>query len=107
MQARVGCNAGSAQLKAWRTTVLGDDLYCHQPFCEQVLAQGCEFIFVCQPGSHTLLYEWVADFERTGDVLTLVKTRWNGKQRLSDTYRWLNALPLRGATMPCWSAGAN
>jgi hypothetical protein len=83
------------QLKAWRTTVLGDDLYCHQPFCEQVLAQGCEFLFVCQPGSHTLLYEWVADFERTGEVATRVKTRWNGKQRLTDTYRWLNDLPLR------------
>jgi hypothetical protein len=84
-----------AQLTAWRTTVLGDDLYCHQPFCEQVLAQGCAFIFVCKPGSHTLLYEWVADFERTGEVATRVKTRWNGKQRLSDTYRWLNDLPLR------------
>jgi hypothetical protein len=103
-QAKQDCelNAGTrwlqrwgAQLKAWRTTVLGDDLYCHQPFCEQVLAQGCEFIFVCQPGSHTLLYEWVADFERTGEVATRVKTRWNGTQRLTDTYRWLNDLPLR------------
>ncbi len=25
----------------------------------------------------------------------LVKTRWTGKQRLTDTYRWLNDLPLR------------
>lgn len=103
-QAKQDCelNAGrrwlhrwGAQLKAWRSIVLGDDLYCHQPFCEQVLAQGCAFIFVCQPGSHTLLYEWVADFERTGEVATQVKTRWNGKQRLTDTYRWLNDLPLR------------
>jgi hypothetical protein len=103
-QAKQDCelNAGTrwlqrwgAQLKAWRTTILGDDLYCHQPFCEQVLAQGCAFIFVCQPGSHTLLSEWVADFERTGEVATRVKTRWNGTQRLTDTYRWLNDLPLR------------
>ena len=35
-----------ARLAAWRTTVLGDDRYCHQPFCEQVLAQGCGFLFV-------------------------------------------------------------
>ena len=57
-QAKQDCelNAGTrwlqrwgAQLTAWRTTVLGDDLYCHQPFCEQVLAQGCAFILVCQP----------------------------------------------------------
>lgn len=84
-----------AHVAAWRTTVLGDDLYCHQPFCEQVLAQGCAFLFVCLPSSHTLLYEWVSDFERTGEVPTLTKTRWTGKQRLTDTYRWLNELPLR------------
>jgi hypothetical protein len=42
-------------------------------FCEQVLAQGHEFIFVCLPGSHPLLYEWVADFARTGEVALLVK----------------------------------
>jgi len=103
-QAKQDCelNAGTRWLQrwggplaAWRTTVLGDDLYCHQPFCEQVLAQGCDFLFVCLPGSHTLLYEWVADFERTGEVPTLVRSRWTGTQRLTDTYRWLNDLPLR------------
>ena len=103
-QAKQDCelNAGTrwlqrwgGQLAAWRTTVLGDDLYCHQPFCEQVLAQGCAFLFVCLPGSHALLYEWIADFERTAEVPTLVRTRWTGKQRLTDTYRWLNDLPLR------------
>lgn len=84
-----------ARLAPWRATLLGDDLYCHQPFCEQVLAQGCDFVFVCLPPSHPLLYEWVADFTRTGEVPTLVKTRWTGRQRLTDTYRWLNDLPLR------------
>lgn len=80
---------------SWRTTLLGDDLYCHQPFCEHVLAQGCAFLFVCLPTSHQLLYEWVADFERNGEVSTLVKTRWTGRERLTNTYRWLNDLPLR------------
>jgi len=84
-----------APLKAWHTTLLGDDRYCHQPFCEQVLAQGGEYIFVYLPGSPPLLYEWVADFARTGEVATRVKTRWTGKQHLTDTYRWLNDLPLR------------
>ena len=84
-----------ARIAPWRPTFLGDDLYCHQPFCEQVLAQGGEFLFVCLPPSHTVLYEWVADFERNDAVPTLVKTRWTGKQRLTDTYRWLNDLPLR------------
>jgi hypothetical protein len=103
-QAKQDCelNAGTrwlqrwgTHLAAWRTTVLGDDLYCHQPFCEQVLTAGCEFLLVCLPASHALLYEWVADFTRTGEVPTLVKTRWTGTQHLTDTYRWLNDLPLR------------
>lgn len=84
-----------ARLASWRTTLLGDDLYCHQPFCQQVLSQGCDFLFVCLPSSHALLYEWVADFTRTGEVSTLVRSRWTGTERLTDTYRWLNDLPLR------------
>ena len=38
-------------------TVLGDDLYCHQPLCHQLLAQQFNFILVCRPESHTTLYE--------------------------------------------------
>jgi hypothetical protein len=72
-----------ARIAPWGTTLLGDDLYCHQPFCAQVLAHGCAFLFVCLPPSHALLYEWVADFERTGEVPSLVKTRWTGKQHLA------------------------
>jgi hypothetical protein len=67
----------------WGVTFLGDDLYGHQPFCRQILAQGCHFLFVCLPPSHATLYEWVADFERVGTVPTRVITRWTG------TCRWL------------------
>jgi len=59
------------------------------------VADGCAFLFVCLPPSHPLLYEWVAVFERSGGVPSLVKTRLTGTQRLTDTYRWLNELPLR------------
>ncbi len=41
--------------------------------------------------------EWVADFARTGGVSRLIRTRWTGKQRPSDTYRWPNDLPLRAS----------
>ena len=37
---------------------------------------GCEFSFVCLPGSHPLRYEWVAAFARTGGVSTLICPRW-------------------------------
>jgi hypothetical protein len=83
------------RLAPWGVTFLGDDLYCHQPFCQQVRAQGCHFLFVCLPPSHPTLYEWVADFARHGAVPSVVTTRWTGKQRLTDTYRYLNDLPLR------------
>jgi len=33
-------------------TVLGDDLYCHQPLCQLLLAQQFNFILVCRPDSH-------------------------------------------------------
>ena len=78
-------------------TLLGDDLYCHQPFCEAVRMQNMDFLFVCKPYSHALLYEWVADFTRTGDVKTLEKSRWNGKQRLTEHYRYINQVPLRNS----------
>jgi hypothetical protein len=38
-------------------TVLGDDLYCHQPLCQQLLDQQLDFILVCRPESHTTVYE--------------------------------------------------
>ena len=78
-------------------TLLDDDLYCHQPFCEAVRAENMDFLFVCKPDSHALLYEWVADFTRTGDVKTLEKSRWNGKQRLTEHYRYINQVPLRNS----------
>lgn len=36
-------------------TLMGDDLYCHQPFCEAVRQQQMDFLFVCKPDSHALL----------------------------------------------------
>ena len=79
--------AWGERIASWNVTILGDDLYCHQPFCERVRSYGAHFLFVCRPDSHATLYEWVADFEREGKVPTLVRQRWDGKRRLTDTYR--------------------
>ncbi|WP_341327220.1 ISNCY family transposase [Methylotuvimicrobium sp. KM2] len=78
-------------------TVLGDDLYCHHPFCEAVRAQHMDFLFVCKPDSHVLLFEWLDDFTRTGEIQTLEKSRWNGKQRMTERYRYFNQVPLRNS----------
>ncbi len=49
-------------------TFMGDDLYCKQPFCQQVLQLERHFILVCRPESHKTLYEWIEDFERTRQI---------------------------------------
>jgi hypothetical protein len=87
--ARHGAHAG-----ALKTTVLGDDLYCHEPFCRTLLSLGLGFILVCKPTSHATVYDWVADLERGGAVHTLVRTRWTGKRHETDTYRFAHAIPL-------------
>jgi hypothetical protein len=77
-----------AQLDA---TLLGDDLYAHQPLCQEMLKAGFDFILVCKPESHKTLYEWLQGVE----LETLQVKRWTGKRHEIDTYRWLNQVPLR------------
>jgi hypothetical protein len=86
-----------AHYAAWGVTYLGDDLYCHQPHCERVLGQHAHFFFTCKPDSHSTLYEWVADFSRNGCVPTVVRTRRMGKKSFTDTYRYVNQVPLRNS----------
>ena len=93
--ARRGLEAWGGYYAPWGITLLGDDLYCHHPFCQAVRHHGFHFLFVCRPESHPTLYEWVADFDRLGHVRTIVKTRWTGKERLIDTYRYVHQVPLR------------
>ncbi len=76
-------------------TVLGDDLYCHQPFCQQVVAAGAHFILSCQPQSHVALYEWVDELARMDKLGTLSVARREGKKKFTDTYRYAADLPLK------------
>jgi hypothetical protein len=72
-------------------TVLGDDLYCHQPLCQQLLEQQFNFILVCRPESHTTVYEHLEGI----DLPTLTTKRWTGKVEETYTYRYLNGVPLK------------
>jgi hypothetical protein len=78
-----------------RVTLLGDDLYCNQPFCEGVLAQRLNFIFTCKPDSHTALYEEVELLDRLGAVSQLTQRHWTGKAHEVWIYRYVNDVPLR------------
>jgi hypothetical protein len=62
-----------SRFAALGTTVLGDDLYCHKPFCRALLDKRFEFILVCKPDSHKTLYEWVDDLDRNGVVKTVMR----------------------------------
>lgn len=76
-------------------TVLGDDLYSRQTLCEQVLDAGWNFLFVCKPTSHKILYEWLEGLETLGAVHTLARQQRKGKRKTLDTYRFASGLPLR------------
>lgn len=78
-------------------TVLGDDLYCNQPNCEQVLAQGLNFIFTCKADSHPALYTEVALLARLGAVGEYRERCWTGQGHELRTYRFVNEVPLRAS----------
>ncbi len=74
-------------------TLTGDDLYCRQPMCQLILEKGLDFILVCKEESHKTLYEYV-DLEAE-DIVTREVSRWEGPCPVVETYRFLNAVPLR------------
>ena len=75
-----------SQYAALGTTVLGDDLYCHEPFCRALRAKGLEFILVRKADSHKTLYEWVADPDRNRVVKTGVRKRLFDDMKALTTY---------------------
>ena len=76
-------------------TLLGDDLYAHQPFCRQVLLHNFHFLFTCKPASHTHLFQWVQALEPGRDLHSF-KQRVKGKSNRWEEhhYQWANRVPL-------------
>jgi hypothetical protein len=91
-------SAHAARYSTGHDTLLGDDLYAHQPFCRQVLLHGFHFLFTCKPASHAHLSSWVEGLRANGQLhaLTLklkgTANRWEHHQ-----YRWANGVPLTDA----------
>ena len=90
-------NRSGRRYAAYNVTLLGDDLYAHQPFCQQVLQNKLNFIFVCKPDSHPKLYEWLDFLQAKPDeaLPTLTRRHWNGQFAEIWTYRYINHVPLR------------
>jgi hypothetical protein len=82
----------------YNVTILGDDLYSRQPFCQAVKDVKMHFILVCKEDSHPQLYETVAFLEAQGVLGKYQKRHWNGKFGEIYTYRYADQLPLRGGS---------
>lgn len=78
-----------------KVTMLGDDLFCNQPLCKEVLEKKLNFIFVCKPDSHTELYQTIEFLEANGQVEQFSERMWKGKHAEISTYRYVNEVPLR------------
>lgn len=76
-------------------TVLGDDLYSHQPMCQTCIDHQVNFIFVCLPTSHLALYEWLSYLEANNAVSTYQERVWTGREYELRYYRYVNGIPLR------------
>lgn len=75
-------------------TLLGDDLYAHQPFARRALLHGFHFLFTCKPESHCTLYQWV-NLLQPGPDLGSMKLRVKvASQWHTHTCRWANQVPL-------------
>jgi hypothetical protein len=85
----------AAQVAPHGITLLGDDLYSNQPFCELVLHQGFNFIFTCKPDSHTTLYERLAFWQATDAIAAYEGGHFNGRFTEVTMVRYLNDVRLR------------
>jgi len=86
-------------------TLLGDDLYSHQPFCQAIQAKHLHFILVCKPDSHPDLEQIIAFLAANQVLDTKVVRRWLGKYAEIATYRFANQVPLNaeaGARQVNW-----
>lgn len=88
-------SAYAARLQPQSITLLGDDLYSHQPLCEHCLVHQLSFIFTCLPESHAALYDWLDYLDANGDVKTLEQVQWNKRTKEIYRYRYVNQIPLR------------
>lgn len=87
--------SASKLFKQQAITLLGDDLFSRQPMCEDVLAHQLNFIFVCLPDSHPVLYDWIDFQANKGNVKTQQRQQRRGTADEVWHYRYLNDVPLR------------
>jgi hypothetical protein len=85
----------AAHFAGRRVTILADDLYCNQPFCELLLAHHLDFILTCKPDSHPTLYEEVDLLAKLGAVTQFEERVWSAQGHQRWAYRFAAHVPLR------------
>jgi hypothetical protein len=74
--------------------MIGDDLYSHVPFVEQLLHLRQHFVLVAKPSSHPTLLAAVAAAEGTEQSQTGQWTEGSGTRQRTSTYRLVRSVPL-------------
>ena len=91
----------ASEFKNQPITLLGDDLFSHQPLIEDCLESGMNFIFTCLPESHITLYERFDELHRFGEVRNFEVSHTEKCSLVVYRYRYANHIPLREA-QPAW-----
>jgi hypothetical protein len=90
--------AGHTRYQQENITLLGDDLYAHEPFCKDALKNNYHFIFVAKPESHKTLYAAYDKAKESGEQREKVTISQTATQRskktIKTTYSYVNNLPL-------------
>lgn len=85
----------SARYAPWKVTLLGDDIYAHQPMCRRALLHGFHFLFVCKPQSPIALYQWVNLLQPESGLQVFKRRVKTPKGHWEEhTYRFANGVPL-------------
>jgi hypothetical protein len=74
--------------------VIGDDLYSHVPFVEQLQQQRQHYVLVAKPASHPTLLAAVAAAEGTAQISPGQWTEGSGTRQRTYTYRLVRYVPL-------------
>jgi hypothetical protein len=77
--------------------LVGDDLYGHAPFIQELRALRMSFVLVAKPTSHVALFAQIAEREQRGECVRGTWTEGSGRHRRRFEYRSAPAVPLTQA----------
>jgi hypothetical protein len=78
-------------LREFKPTFLGDDLYACHSICKQIHDMGMSFIFTCKDESHP----WITEQVNYADMKHHTRKEWNGRNHLEYRYSWVTGIENR------------